>query len=1806
MNRIYRVIWNSTLQVFQVCSELTRRVSKTSTVDRCNPPAVINKISTLALSVLLALAGTTSAVPLEIDNGQSVTIDTAVGYDVYQVGWNSVGELNILTGGNASLNTITTSVVGANVGSQGTVNVMGGIWRLYDPENTGRPLNVGQSGVGTLNITQKGHVDGGYLRLGSQATGVGAVNVEGEDSVLTTELFEIGSYGTGSLNITDNGYVSSSIVAIVGYEGGSHGQVFVEKGGNWQIQNEDATIEFQIGNRGTGEATIRDGGQITAEDTFIGGNPSGVGTLNVQDPDSVITVRRLYNGYYGNGTVNISNSGLLNNKYFSLLGVQDDSHGVVNVTDNGHWNFLGTGESFRYIYVGDAGDGELNVASEGKVDSGIITAGMKQTGKGMITVKDKNSVMTSLGTNIGYDGQGEMNISNEGLVVSNGGSSIGYGESGTGDVNITTGGLWQVNNNVFTIIGSEGIGNLNISDGGKFISKNITTLGDKASGVGTLNLTDDISTFDTVGLNVGNSGNGIVNIRSGATLNSPGYGFIGGNTSGKGIVNVSTGSLWNLTAPNSNAQLLQVGVFGTGELNITSGGVVQARDTQVALNDRSQGSVRVEGKDSLLETFNMNVGTTGQGTLTLTNNGILSVLGGEVYLGVFEPAVGTLNIGAAHGEAAADAGFIANATKVEFGLGEGVFVFNHTNNSDTGYQVDMLITGDDKDGKVMHDAGHTVFTAGNTYSGKTLVNGGLLTLTSHTTDGVTGMGASEVTIATPGTLEILAATNSTGDYTLTNALKGEGLMRVQLSSSDNMFGFTHSTGTEFAGVTQLKESTFALEGDNTAALTHALLQSDSKNITSVKAGEQSIGGLAMNGGTLIFTTEMPAATLAEGYISADTLVAGAGEYRWKDRTYQVNGTGDVLIDVPNPWNDPMANNPLTTLNLLEQDDSRVGVQLVKAQTIIGSGGSLTLRDLQGAEVAADKTLRIAQNGTVVADGEYGFRLTTAPGDGLYVNYGLRALNIYGGQVLTLAEHGGAYGAMADMSAKIGGEGDLAINTVRQVSLSNGQNDYQGATLVQMGTLRTDADGALGNTRELNISNAAIVDLNGSAQTVGTFTGQMGSTVLFKDGSLTVSNGGMSQGELAGGGNLNVTGGTLAIEGVNARYSALTRMSPDAEVSLDNAQGLGSGNIANDGLLTLKNVTGELRNSMSGKGVVSATAETDVELGGDNSRFAGQLNIDAGSALSVNEQKNLGDASVIDNGLLTVATERGWVMTHSITGSGDVTKLGTGILTLNNESAAYQGITDIVSGEIAFGNDAAVNMASQHITIHNSGVMSGNVTTAGHVNIMPGGTLRVAKTTVGGNLDNGGTVQMNNEGGKPGNVLTVNGNYSGNNGLMTFNTTLGGDNSPTDKMRVKGDTQGSTRVRVDNIGGVGAQTVNGIELVEVGGNSAGNFALTTGTVEAGAYVYTLAKGKGDEAKNWYLTSKWDGVTPPDTPDPIDNPPVVDPEGPSVYRPEAGSYISNIAAANSLFSHRLHDRLGEPQYTDSLRSQGAATSMWMRHVGGHERSSAGDGQLKTQANRYVLQLGGELAQWSSNAQDRWHLGVMAGYANQHSNTQSHRVGYKSDGRISGYSAGLYATWYQNAADKTGAYVDSWALYNWFDNSVSSDNRSDDDYDSRGLTASVEGGYTFEAGKFSGSEGTRNTWYVQPQAQITWMGVKDSDHTRKDGTRIETEGDGNLQTRLGVKTYLNSHHQRDDGKQREFQPYIEANWIHNSKAYSVKMDGQTVSRDGARNLGEVRTGVEAKMNNSLSLWGNVGVQIGDKGYSDTQGMLGVKYSW
>ena len=434
----------------------------------------------------------------------------------------------------------------------------------------------------------------------------------------------------------------------------------------------------------------------------------------------------------------------------------------------------------------------------------------------------------------------------------------------------------------------------------------------------------------------------------------------------------------------------------------------------------------------------------------------------------------------------------------------------------------------------------------------------------------------------------------------------------------------------------------------------------------------------------------------------------------------------------------------------------------------------------------------------------------------------------------------------------------------------------------------------------------------------------------------------------------------------------------------------------------------------------------------------------------------------------------------------------------------------------------------------------------------------------------------------------------------------------------GNTAGNAFVVVNNIGGTGAQTIEGIEIIEVAGNSDGTFEKA-GRIVAGAYDYNVVQ----KGSNWYLTSFIPAPPDPEDPDPVDPDPVdpidpdpVDPVDPIIpepeepvappvteqqYRPEAGSYLANNYAANTLFMTRLHDRLGETQYVDMLTGEKKVTSLWMHNVGAHTRFKDGSGQLKTQSNSYVMQLGGDLAQWSSDGLDRWHLGAMAGYANSQNRTQSSLTGYHSRGQVTGYSVGLYGTWYANDADKTGTYVDTWALYNWFDNKVMGQEQAAEKYKSSGITASVEAGYSFKLG-----ESERNSYWLQPKAQVVWMDVQADSHREANGTRVKDNTDGNLMTRLGVKAFINGHNAIDDGKSREFQPFVEANWIHNTQTTSVKMDDVSNDMRGTKNIGELKVGVEGQITPRLNVWSNVAQQVGDKGYSDTRGMLGVKYNF
>ncbi|WP_413742509.1 autotransporter outer membrane beta-barrel domain-containing protein [Sodalis sp. RH15] len=605
------------------------------------------------------------------------------------------------------------------------------------------------------------------------------------------------------------------------------------------------------------------------------------------------------------------------------------------------------------------------------------------------------------------------------------------------------------------------------------------------------------------------------------------------------------------------------------------------------------------------------------------------------------------------------------------------------------------------------------------------------------------------------------------------------------------------------------------------------------------------------------------------------------------------------------------------------------------------------------------------------------------------------------------------------------------------------------------------------------------------------------------------------------------------------------------------------------------------NVSMGSGDDSVTLESGSLLEGNISGGGGTNTLTLTGAASSTDTLDLLAGNITNFQSLTKNGEGEWQLTGGLTNIANVT-INEGTLALAGTNT-YVGNTNINGGTLAAQAAGALSPNSAYI-IAAPGAMDLN-----------GFSQTIAS------VSNAGVINLN--GADAATVLTVAGNYTGNNGRLNFNAKLSDDASQSERLIVGGDTSGDTQVTVNNAGGSGAQTIDGIELITVNGSSDGEF-IQSGRIVAGAYDYTLARGTDVNAANWYLNSSTaaptpepPGAEPPSEPIPDPHP---DP-GDMVERPEDSSYGANLAAANTLFAASLNTRSGLTAYIDPITGQQQTTSLWMTNVGGHNRSRDDSGQLRTQSNRYVLQLGGDVGQWSSDGADSFRLGVMAGYGHARSNTDSQVSGYRSKGSVDGYSVGLYGTWYADAAGHDGLYVDGWTQYGWFDNEVNGQDLGEQDYKSKGFTASLETGYAFNIGA---NPAKNATYYIEPQAQAIWMDVKADDLTEDNGTRVSGDGDGNIQTRLGVKAYMNAYSERDKNKDRLFQPFIEANWIHNSKDFGATLNGVTVSQDGAANIGELKLGVNGKISKNLNLWGSVGQQVGNKGYSDTAGMLGVKY--
>lgn len=688
-------------------------------------------------------------------------------------------------------------------------------------------------------------------------------------------------------------------------------------------------------------------------------------------------------------------------------------------------------------------------------------------------------------------------------------------------------------------------------------------------------------------------------------------------------------------------------------------------------------------------------------------------------------------------------------------------------------------------------------------------------------------------------------------------------------------------------------------------------------------------------------------------------------------------------------------------------------------------------------------------------------------------------------------------------------------------------------------------------------------------------------------------------------------GTLILTG-NSSYTGGTLINAGALQVGDGTNGLITGNVVNNAQLVFNRSDDiDFSGDISGSGQVTQNGGGMLTLSGTHTHSGGTI-ISSGSLKVGNggaEGSIAGD--ITNHGELIFDRGDDYSYANVISGNGNFIQQGNGRVFLD-KSQTYTGTTDINNGALILTDNAqlestaAVTVAEDAL-LGGYGGVNGDVTNDG-VLAVAGSISGLSNTDagtflIGGNMNNGGEIYMGSE--RPGSQLIINGNYTGNDGLLTLSTMLSGS-LDTDKLVVLGDTSGTTNVFVNAFNGNGSLVNNDIEIIQVGGQSNGQFMLAN-RVAYGAYEYGLQQGQADG--NWYLTNGMGGDESENSGNGSESggesgtgegsgsgegsgtgegsqKPGLDYTGPT-YRPEAGSYAANISAARTLFNLRLADREGQAENS----------SMWLRQVGGHTRSRDSSGQLRTTTNRYVVQGGGELFGSQFAANDRLGVGVMLGYGRANSHTDSDVSQYSSKGKVDGYNAGLYATWYQDANTQDGLYVDSWVSYSWLNATVNGEQLKSETYDINGFSTSLESGYRLPVYQ---SETSRVS--ITPQAQVNWSGLRAKDHTEFNGTRVQSGGDNNIQTRLGLKISRDSVIKQDSDSQ--FGVFAEANWLNNSNMANAKMDNVSIQQAGNRNVGELKLGAEAKLNKKLNLWTNVGQQLGNDGFSDTSVVVGAKY--
>ncbi|ESJ45637.1 AIDA autotransporter-like protein ShdA [Salmonella enterica subsp. enterica serovar Havana str. CFSAN001082] len=1249
--------------------------------------------------------------------------------------------------------------------------------------------------------------------------------------------------------------------------------------------------------------------------------------------------------------------------------------------------------------------------------------------------------------------------------------------------------------------------------------------------------------------------------------------IVGGILAAKDAASLGTGDV--MIAENAKLALSQ----GTLDNNVTGEGqiVKSGSDELIVTGDNnysggttiSGGTLTADHADSLGSGDIDNSGVlkvgegelkntlSGSGSLVKTGTGELTLSGDNTYSGGTTIIGGTLT--ADHADSLGT-GSVANSGVLQVGEGE----------------LENTLSGSGS--LVKTGTGELTLSGDNSYSGGTTIIGG--TLTADHADSL-GTGA----VANSGVLQV-------GEGELENTLSGSGSL-VKTGTGELTLGGdnSYSGDTTIADGTLIAANVNALGSGNidnsgtlmldaNGAFELANVTTHSGATTALAAGSTLDAGqlIQENGSTL--SIDLGAAT-DDAMITADSVTLGG--------SLNVTGIGSVT----DSWT-PEA----YTYTLIDSDSA-----------ITSDFDDLTIAGMNREDVDF-----LTIDGKVDETDNTHYDLTASLS--WYADRDNATTDAHG--TFTLSDPDGSFNVAAtltdvDDTLDPGSRWDGKSLTKEGAGtlILSGDNDYSGGTTINEGTLVAASTTALG-TGLVDNNATLVLDADGEVSAVGGITTHSGATTQLALGtSLDLGDSALIQQD---GSTLNVELNSDSVQPLITGGSAT----------------LGGDLVVSDASLQARASDAEFQSFK--------LMDMDSDISGDFTSLTMNLT-DQPDYLTVTGTINPADASeyLLTEGLSWNATATSATPAHGTftlgagdsfevtsvlgdkTGNGDwdgksLTKLGAGKLTLSGANT-YTGDTNVQVGTLWLSGDGSIGeMGSQQaVNVASGATFGGSNGTTVNGKVTNEGTLVFGDSeetgaifTLNGDLINMGTIASGSTSSTPGNTLYVDGNYTGNGGSLYLNTVLGDDDSATDKLVITGDASGTTDLYINGIGD-GAQTTNGIEVVDVGGVSTSDAFELKNEVNASLYTYRLYWNESDN--DWYLASKAQSddddsggddsdVTPSDGGDDGGNvtPPDDGGDGGDVapqYRADIGAYMGNQWMARNLQMQTLYDREGS-QYRN------ADGSVWARFKAGKAESEAVSGNIDMDSNYSQFQLGGDILAWG-NGQQSFTVGVMASYINADTDSTGNRGAdgsqFTSSGNVDGYNLGVYATWFADAQTHSGAYVDSWYQYGFYNNSVESGDAGSESYDSTANAVSLETGYRYDIALSNG-----NTVSLTPQAQVVWQNYSADSVKDNYGTRIDGQDGDSWTTRLGLRVDGKLY----KGSRTVIQPFAEANWLHTSDDVSVSFDDATVKQDLPANRAELKVGLQADIDKQWSVRAQVAGQTGSNDFGDLNGSLNLRYNW